>query len=263
MHHLSIDIERLLQSSTWRDCQENHPADACYHMTLWLEAVRQLPAGSIPSDDEEIRKLAGCKPEWWEKIRSRILRNWVISKDGDRLFHLVVVENMTAKTKRRVLKKADDYSPEFEVFWQSCLRHKMGGSKIEAWCAWQDDKPKKPDLQRLNEALELYVADVREKDSKFVHPCRFLSKGYWEAYTADTTLPLLRSVHPSWNGHEAALVSEIGQPMFDAWFASAEFIDGDPPRIVFQQESARKWVANHYAEVVARRLGAAALETRG
>lgn len=49
----------------------------------WL----QVPAGSLPSSDSELRAIAGTDD--WDAVRPMALRNWVLGADG-RLHHPVV-----------------------------------------------------------------------------------------------------------------------------------------------------------------------------
>ena len=58
---------------------------------LWSIAWHQVPAGSLPADDQIIASLAGYgrSPKEWQKIRVQAMHGWVECSDG-RLYHPVV-----------------------------------------------------------------------------------------------------------------------------------------------------------------------------
>lgn len=82
----------------------------------------------------------------------------------------------------------DDYSPEFEEFWQSCPRQV---SKGNAWSAWpkalvraaksskrtQEESP----AEFLTRRMLDYAASVADKDLQYVrHPATWLNGGNWD-----------------------------------------------------------------------------------
>jgi hypothetical protein len=87
---MPMEIARLFGSgfharsddSTWRA-----------GVTLWLKAFQQVPAGSLPTDDEGLARLAemGRDLKGWRKLREGALYGWVKCSDG-RLYHKVVAE---------------------------------------------------------------------------------------------------------------------------------------------------------------------------
>ena len=62
-------------------------------LTLWLKSYHQVPAASLPDEEEELTRLAelGRDVKTWRKIREAALRGWVKCSDG-RLYHKVVAE---------------------------------------------------------------------------------------------------------------------------------------------------------------------------
>jgi hypothetical protein len=60
---------------------------------LWLNSWEQRPAGSLPSTDRELCRLAelGGDLAKWGKVKRMALRHWEICDDG-RLYHPVVAE---------------------------------------------------------------------------------------------------------------------------------------------------------------------------
>lgn len=85
-----LDVSVLLRSSLWirarRDPRLGHAA-----VSLWCEAWHEIPAGSLPNDDEILAELARCEPDEWQRIKTRALENFVECSDG-RLYHPTVCE---------------------------------------------------------------------------------------------------------------------------------------------------------------------------
>jgi len=84
---MPLDINRLLTSETWilGSAEECKAA-----LTLWCEAWRQVPAGSLPFDDRMLAFLSRAG-DLWPKVRDGVLRSWVRCADG-RIYHPVVAE---------------------------------------------------------------------------------------------------------------------------------------------------------------------------
>lgn len=72
---------------------------------LWCVAWHQLPAGSLPSDEDELCRLVGLGRDLktWRKIRTGVLRGWHPFADG-RLYHKVVAEKAIEGWNRTRLK---------------------------------------------------------------------------------------------------------------------------------------------------------------
>jgi hypothetical protein len=89
---MMIDIARLFGS-------EFHAAsnDAEWRagVTLWLRSFHQVPAGSLPSDEASLTRLAelGKDVKSWRKIRTKTLRGWALASDG-RYYHKTVAEKV-------------------------------------------------------------------------------------------------------------------------------------------------------------------------
>jgi hypothetical protein len=60
-------------------------------VTLWLKAFKQVPAGSLPADDESLARLAelGRDVETWRTLREGAMYGWTLCRDG-RYYHRVV-----------------------------------------------------------------------------------------------------------------------------------------------------------------------------
>jgi hypothetical protein len=88
---MPLEVGRLLASDTW--IQASHdPRLGHALVSLWCEAWRQVPAGSLPDVDMTLQSLSMChNPKEWARIRDRVLAGWVRASDG-RLYHPVVCE---------------------------------------------------------------------------------------------------------------------------------------------------------------------------
>jgi hypothetical protein len=85
-----IERQRLL-GSTFNS--KSSDAEWRAGVTLWLKSFDQVPAGSLPDDDDELTRLAefGRDTRGWLKVKSGAMRGWVKCADG-RLYHPVVCE---------------------------------------------------------------------------------------------------------------------------------------------------------------------------
>lgn len=90
---MPLDVQRLRDS----DLAADESPESCWTaVLLWCVAWHQVPAASIPDDDEWIAKRArywhrGKIEKEWEHVRKGALRGWIKCSDG-RLYHPVVAE---------------------------------------------------------------------------------------------------------------------------------------------------------------------------
>lgn len=75
----------------------NHIARA--DMALKLASLDQLPAGSLPNDDDTLRSLSGLTPQEYRAKRDRLLADWVLCSDG-RLYHAGIAALVMDSMKR-------------------------------------------------------------------------------------------------------------------------------------------------------------------
>lgn len=105
--HFRIDYERLFASTTWVTARDGDIRNCL--LRLWLEAWRQIPAGSIPDDDEYIAALIEKDVSWVRANKDHLLRGFTEHADG-RLYHGVIIEQVLAaidwKTKEAQRKRA-------------------------------------------------------------------------------------------------------------------------------------------------------------
>lgn len=83
-----LDVQRFRDSGL---ATEADPAGAFFAVTLWCVSWHQVPAGSLPSNDIALARLAGFGRDLagWARVSETALRGYVLCDDG-RLYHPVV-----------------------------------------------------------------------------------------------------------------------------------------------------------------------------
>mgnify|MGYP000267042823 FL=1 len=85
---MPLECQRLLDSDTWG---KSTPGEFKAAIGLWCKSWGQVPAGSIPNDDEILRKWLGMSPDEWAVDKLGAMRGFVLCSDG-RWYHPVVCE---------------------------------------------------------------------------------------------------------------------------------------------------------------------------
>lgn len=85
------------------------PAGLMAALKVWWTAWREVPAGSLPSDDETLRQLVGVVPApGWEQLKHEALTGFVLCNDG-RYYHPFIT-----KLARAVLEDTLSYEEGFD-----------------------------------------------------------------------------------------------------------------------------------------------------
>ena len=100
---MPLEVSRLLRSRTWLKAKRR-PEIGFYLVNLWAGAWHEVPAGSLPDDDDVLSDLARCTPARWKKLRGDILAAWVRCGDG-RLYHPVVAEKAREAWAHKVMQR--------------------------------------------------------------------------------------------------------------------------------------------------------------
>ena len=104
-----LDAERLLSSELW--VLSDGPTFKAA-VALWCRAWRQVPAASLPDNDDVLRGFAGMAPAPWRKSRALALRGFVKCSDG-RLYHKTLAEDaLSAWTRRTAHREEQDHTRE-------------------------------------------------------------------------------------------------------------------------------------------------------
>lgn len=102
--YMPLEIDRLLASNFNVIANSDEWRAA---ITLWCEAFRRVPAGSLPNTDAQLAWLAGFgrDVEHFRRFRVNALRGWFECDDGN-LYHPVVAEKvLDAWIERLVARK--------------------------------------------------------------------------------------------------------------------------------------------------------------
>ncbi len=105
---MPFDVVQLHNSETWA-IADGWAAKAC--VNLWTRAWHQVPAGSLPDDDNLHRTWAGVSD--WESVRSTALRGFIKCSDG-RLYHNVICQKALAAWNER-----NRYQRAAKVRWKN------------------------------------------------------------------------------------------------------------------------------------------------
>lgn len=104
-----LHFDRLRKSKWWRRATDLARAR---NIMLWGEAYKQVPAGSLPDDDDELAEAAGfgMDVETFIAAKAEIMAPWVLCNDG-RWYHPTVCEvvldawERTSERRKRAAEK--------------------------------------------------------------------------------------------------------------------------------------------------------------
>lgn len=134
---LMIDVPRLFASGFNATASRNPLAWMIGHK-LWYRSWHQVPAGSLPADEDELCHLAelGFDIKSFQKAKKLAMRGWVECDDG-RLYHPVVCEAALES-------------------WQEKLRQRLssGIGNEKRWKVSFDAAPVAADLRSLIACME-------------------------------------------------------------------------------------------------------------
>ena len=157
-----LEFDRLRKSKWWRRASDTARAR---NIMLWGEAYKQVPAGSMPDDDDELAEAAGfgMDVDAFLAFKDEIMAPWVLCSDG-RWYHPTVCEKVLeawdrasdrrkrdAEKKRAARERARGHLP-----FERGRRHFSGGVPRE-----NDDVP--GDMAENG-------GDIRTQTDKTVYP---------------------------------------------------------------------------------------------
>jgi len=92
-------FDRLRKSKWWRRASDMARAR---NVMLWGEAYKQVPAGSMPDDDDELAEAAGfgMDVDAFAAVKAEIMAPWVLCRDG-RWYHPTLCEQTLEEWERR------------------------------------------------------------------------------------------------------------------------------------------------------------------
>lgn len=88
--YMPLDVQRFIDS---KFATTVDPASGFFAIQLWAKAWHQLPAGSLPNDDDQLRALSGCGRDTrlWQSVKDGAMYGWVLHSDN-RLYHSALTE---------------------------------------------------------------------------------------------------------------------------------------------------------------------------
>lgn len=92
--HMKLFGHKLFKSTLYTKGLRNHRAFIASIKLMWEAWQSQVPAGSLPDDDDELALLAdfGIDVEGWQAAKSLALHGWIKCSDG-RLYHPLLAED--------------------------------------------------------------------------------------------------------------------------------------------------------------------------
>lgn len=103
-----LNVERLLASELWA-LTRNSPEAFRGAAGLWCRAWKQVPAGSLPDDDQILAAFADMPLARFKKMRALVMRGFVLCSDG-RFYHKVLCEDVMRAAERKA-----EYAAEREA----------------------------------------------------------------------------------------------------------------------------------------------------
>jgi len=94
-----VHVGQLLKSRLWLRSRHD-PCIGFAAVSLWCESWQQVPAASLPDDDELLAEFARCNADAWARVKPHVLRLFVKCSDG-RLYHRVVAAQALIAWKKR------------------------------------------------------------------------------------------------------------------------------------------------------------------
>jgi hypothetical protein len=161
---MTIEIERLQRSKAWRICADR-PELGFYMINLWLASWHEVPAASLPDDDEDLAAFARCKAERWPDVRGDVLRGWVKCSDG-RLYHPIVAEvalKVLAKSRegaRKAKKRWKSSSDDASAVPMQCIEGVEGKKEEESSSLRSEDS--KTSSLKIDEGWALDEAAIED-----------------------------------------------------------------------------------------------------
>lgn len=92
--HMKLFGHKLFKSTLYTKGLRNHRALIAAIKLMWEAWQSQVPAGSLPDDDDELALLAdfGIDVEGWQAAKELALHGWIKCSDG-RLYHPLLAED--------------------------------------------------------------------------------------------------------------------------------------------------------------------------
>lgn len=94
-----LDYEKVEQSDTW-DLATEVPMAQPALLMMWMRAWMQVPCGSMPNDEQQIRVKCRIPVNLWPAFKPILMRGWWLAEDG-RLYHDTLVARVLEMLAQR------------------------------------------------------------------------------------------------------------------------------------------------------------------
>lgn len=130
---MMIDLTRLFGSGFNARASRNPLAWMLGHK-LWYRSWHQMPAASLPDDDDELCYLAelGFDRVTWDSVRDMAMHGWIKCSDG-RLYHPVVAEEALNAWARKLKKRFMTYCATLRKHNERHPNDRLEAPKYEEW----------------------------------------------------------------------------------------------------------------------------------
>lgn len=119
-----LDYEQIEQSGTWAAAMtaalDGLPLARPFLLAMWYAAWKQVPCGSLPTDDRELAGAIGIPSAVFAEYREVLLRGWWLADDG-RLYHDTIAKRVLemmgkrrSDSDRQAAKRAKDAASHVE-----------------------------------------------------------------------------------------------------------------------------------------------------
>ena len=150
---MPLQVSRVMQSKLFGMSNGDEFKAA---FALWCASWTEVPAGSLPPEDEMLEFLSRAKQ--WKKVRARALSGWFKCSDG-RLYHRTIAAlAISAWERREEWREVQDNRESRQKRWREKVKRaipNLRGKDLACFCPL--DQPCHADV-----LLELANAPLRE-----------------------------------------------------------------------------------------------------
>lgn len=169
---------------------------------------------------------------------------------------------------------------------RAAYRPAQNDSKAEAFKAWEQTKRRRLSAgafgKRMVFCCQLYnefldgenVKRARQKQADYpkAHMATWIRQTRWEGYIEEADQRIAAELaagvkenptYAGWESQAEKLISELKQPVVDAWFSGISVSIGEQTVIEFPKGFQAKWVATNFSYAIKRAFGCCILTVSG
>lgn len=128
-----IDVQRLF-ASAFNAKASRYPLAWMLGHKLWYRSWHQLPAGSLPDDEDELCYLAelGFDRASWDSARDLTMHGWIRCTDG-RLYHPVIAEKANEAWQGKLKQRHRTLCATIRKHNERHPNEKLASPSFEEW----------------------------------------------------------------------------------------------------------------------------------